>query len=91
MKSLWAQREGSLPRLSGLGRRKETKSPPRLSLGIIYVAPFVEGLILLLEYGFSVYVRPGKVLGTQDRRPVGRLPFIVKGIFNILILDSHTH
>ena len=47
-------REGSTPRPNGPGRRKEMESPPRLGLGTIYKASFVEELILLLEYGFGI-------------------------------------
>ena len=58
----------------------------------------MEGLILLPEYGFGVQVRFGKVLGTQDHlihrsastHCVLHLN-LVKGTFNIAILDSHTH
>ena len=43
-----------MPWLSGPGQRKEMESPPRLGLGTIYKASFVEELILLLEYEFGV-------------------------------------
>ena len=46
--------EGIMPRLCGSERRKEMELPPRLCLGTIYILPFVEGLILLPEYGFRV-------------------------------------
>ena len=63
---------------------------PRLSLRTIYIALFMEGLILLPEYGFGVQVRLGKVLGTQDCLTHGSASThcvlclnLVKGKFNI--------
>ena len=43
--ALWAQRGGSTPRPSGLMQKRKMESQPRLGLGIINIAPFVEGLI----------------------------------------------
>ena len=70
---------------------------PRLGLGTIYIAPFMEGLIYYqctcpeFKYGY------GKVLGTQPyltcwsafTHCILRLN-LIKGTFNIVILDSHT-
>ena len=45
---------GDYASTSGSERRKEMELLPRLCLGTIYILPFVEGLILLPEYGFRV-------------------------------------
>ena len=57
----------------------------------------MEGLSLLPKYGFGVLVLFGKVLSTQDRPTVGRLPLIVsyvlislKASSTFIILESHT-
>ena len=53
------------------GVEKITELPSRLGLGTMYIArPYVDGLILLPEYGLVVY-GDVKVLGTQPHLTCG--------------------
>ena len=60
-------REGSTPRPSKPGRRKDMELSPSLDLGTIYIASFrgmTDHSIILPKYGFGVYVWLEKVLGS---------------------------
>ena len=87
-----------MPRMSGLGWRKEMESPPRLGLRTIKITPFMEGLIYYQSMCLEFRYEDGKVLNTQPYLTCGlasthcilRLNPI-KSTFNIVILDSNTY
>ena len=73
------------------------ESPPRLGLGTIYIAPFTEGLIYYQSTCLKFRYGDGKVLCTQPHPTRGSASThcvlhlnLIKGIFNIIILHSHT-
>ena len=79
-----------MSRPSGLGQRRKMESPPKLDLGTINIASFVEGLIYYQSMCSDFRYKDEKVLGTQSRLSHGstfthyvlRLN-LIKDIFNI--------
>ena len=71
---------------------------PRLGLGTICIAPFMEGFIYYQSTCPEFRYGDGKVLGTQPHPTHGSASTqcvlrlnLIKDIFNIVILNSHTH
>ena len=71
---------------------------PRLGLGTINIASFVEGLIYYQSMYLEFRYGDGRVLGTQPYSTCGSASThcvlclnLIKGIFTTCILDSHTH
>ena len=73
------------------------ESPPRLDLGTIYIAPFMKRLIYYHSTCPEFSYGDGKVLSIQPHPTCGSASTscvlclnLIKGTFNIVILDSHT-
>ena len=57
--------KGSTPQSDGPRQKRKMESPPRLDLGTINIAPFMEGLIYYQSMCPEFRYGDGKVLGTQ--------------------------
>ena len=99
-KVLQAQVEGGGVYLSRVDQGEEEKMEllPRLGLGPINIAPFMERLIYYQSTCSEFRYGDEKVLDTQPyltRRSASTHCILhlnlIKGTFNIVILDSHTH